>query len=385
MNHSKSIQYYLAQNGKAVGPYSSQEVERFLQSGQCKPSDLIWHEGITAWQPIAQIFPPKAEVVPPKAEPKIEPKATSTTQNSKEPGRNRIPTFLLSIVALLLLLLTLGIGWIGYGIYRAIEKVPGQGAPALNTQNIPAQTNTLKDIETTVQNGVSVGVSEVPRWLSEIALKALNPIGKVDALRYHIADLDGDNTPEVLVLAMSTPVAGMDFFNQVALVFRDKDTQVELADMILVGSKLSSQILLDTLKIEGNKFTASALGFGPDDAACCPSVRTQASFTLNGNKLFADKPSAVLAKEAAAFSSSAALVKKKIAAPDSVSNTIIPVPIPDTSLRKTTSSSSAAKSETKSEDSKTKTESTKPKAESPKPKADVPKSRTEETPKRTAN
>jgi hypothetical protein len=48
---------YVAKNQEKQGPYTSDEVRAKVATGEFTGSDLAWHEGVTDWQPLAQLLP----------------------------------------------------------------------------------------------------------------------------------------------------------------------------------------------------------------------------------------------------------------------------------------------------------------------------------------
>lgn len=49
------MQIYLARNNVQAGPYTLDELNRMLASGQVQPDDLIWHEGMSQWQSVGTV------------------------------------------------------------------------------------------------------------------------------------------------------------------------------------------------------------------------------------------------------------------------------------------------------------------------------------------
>lgn len=49
------MQIYLARNNEQAGPYTLEQVNSMLASGQVVLSDLAWHEGLDNWQPLGQL------------------------------------------------------------------------------------------------------------------------------------------------------------------------------------------------------------------------------------------------------------------------------------------------------------------------------------------
>lgn len=49
------MQIYLARNNEQAGPYSLEQVNQMLASGQVVLTDLAWHEGMSEWQPLGNL------------------------------------------------------------------------------------------------------------------------------------------------------------------------------------------------------------------------------------------------------------------------------------------------------------------------------------------
>lgn len=49
------MQIYLARNNEQAGPYTLEQLNRMLASGQVVLTDLAWHEGMANWQPLQQL------------------------------------------------------------------------------------------------------------------------------------------------------------------------------------------------------------------------------------------------------------------------------------------------------------------------------------------
>ena len=46
-------EWYLLRDGKRLGPFSDVDLDRFHSTKQLLPTDLLWHEGLSEWQPSA--------------------------------------------------------------------------------------------------------------------------------------------------------------------------------------------------------------------------------------------------------------------------------------------------------------------------------------------
>lgn len=64
------MSWYYASGGQQQGPVDDTQFEAMIQSGQIKPADLVWKEGMANWQPLSTVRPagtgvPPAAGVPP--------------------------------------------------------------------------------------------------------------------------------------------------------------------------------------------------------------------------------------------------------------------------------------------------------------------------------
>lgn len=70
-------QYHIARDGQQLGTYAEQDVQSGLASGSILPTDLLWTEGMTDWQPVGGRFSAgaQAEAVQPVFNPYAAPRA----------------------------------------------------------------------------------------------------------------------------------------------------------------------------------------------------------------------------------------------------------------------------------------------------------------------
>ncbi|HEY5328531.1 MAG TPA: DUF4339 domain-containing protein [Acidobacteriaceae bacterium] len=54
------MMYRIARNGQGFGPYSENDLLRYLASGQVLPTDLAQGEGMSEWLPVSELFPAAA-------------------------------------------------------------------------------------------------------------------------------------------------------------------------------------------------------------------------------------------------------------------------------------------------------------------------------------
>ena len=53
-----ALAWYLGRDGQQFGPVSDAEFRRLYESGQLKPTDLVWREGFAEWRPVSSMQPP---------------------------------------------------------------------------------------------------------------------------------------------------------------------------------------------------------------------------------------------------------------------------------------------------------------------------------------
>lgn len=66
----QTIEWYLARDGKQVGPVSDLELRKIVELGHLRPTDLVWRQGMPEWAPAARTFPQLAAPAPPPPPPK---------------------------------------------------------------------------------------------------------------------------------------------------------------------------------------------------------------------------------------------------------------------------------------------------------------------------
>lgn len=81
------MQIYLARNQEQAGPYSLEQVNSMLASGQVVLSDLAWHDGLDNWQPLGQLTHGRLHYSPTGVSPVS---SAPTSQNSQHPDSSPI-------------------------------------------------------------------------------------------------------------------------------------------------------------------------------------------------------------------------------------------------------------------------------------------------------
>jgi len=54
------MKIYLIKEGKEVGPFTPQQVQRWVMEGVVPPGNLAWREGLADWVPVSELLPKKA-------------------------------------------------------------------------------------------------------------------------------------------------------------------------------------------------------------------------------------------------------------------------------------------------------------------------------------
>lgn len=122
--------WFYAKGGQTNGPVSEGEFRNLINLGTVGPDDLVWKEGLPAWQPASTIpglvFPPTGRVPPPlvpSSEPTIPAVPATPLPRTPTPG---IPDYLpWSIAATLLCCLPAGIAAIYYSVKANSARTTG--------------------------------------------------------------------------------------------------------------------------------------------------------------------------------------------------------------------------------------------------------------------
>ncbi len=54
---NQAIEWYLAREGQQHGPINDTELQKVIEFGYLKPTDLVWRQGMADWAPAATILP----------------------------------------------------------------------------------------------------------------------------------------------------------------------------------------------------------------------------------------------------------------------------------------------------------------------------------------
>lgn len=74
--------WHVGRDGQTFGPYSLEQLKAGVDDGTLMPTDLLWHEGMTAWAPASEL----SEVWPPKPPPPLPATAPKATKDETAPN-----------------------------------------------------------------------------------------------------------------------------------------------------------------------------------------------------------------------------------------------------------------------------------------------------------
>jgi len=80
--YSAKIEWYLARDGQQHGPLSAIELDKFIELGHLKPTDLLWRVGFDDWRTATDVFPP----LPPKPQPQPPVQTAAPSLSVDAPG-----------------------------------------------------------------------------------------------------------------------------------------------------------------------------------------------------------------------------------------------------------------------------------------------------------
>jgi len=92
------MELYLHKNGEQVGPYTEEQISSSLTDGELSRDDIVWHEGLSEWQPLHTIFSLPEPVIPPAQMPQAPAKASGAEQPKSLFKKIRIGTSLAALI-----------------------------------------------------------------------------------------------------------------------------------------------------------------------------------------------------------------------------------------------------------------------------------------------
>jgi GYF domain 2 len=62
--NEQQIEWFLARDGRQTGPMTDHELQKIVELGHLRPTDLVWRQGFQDWMPAAKVFPPPPRPAP---------------------------------------------------------------------------------------------------------------------------------------------------------------------------------------------------------------------------------------------------------------------------------------------------------------------------------
>jgi hypothetical protein len=116
-----------------------------------------------------------------------------------------------------------------------------------------------------------------------------------DARKIIAGDLNGDGSPETVVLYTIEGQRGSNNYIQYVAVFERRKGQLAPIAHTAVGGKSYRSIELNS--VDKQRVNLDTLSYGPKDASCCPSIEGTTSYALVGRTLREQKPPANPARQ----------------------------------------------------------------------------------------
>ena len=104
-----------------------------------------------------------------------------------------------------------------------------------------------------------------------------------NARQIKLGDLDGDGTPETVVLYTIEGQSGSNTHVQYLAVFAMNGNRLVPVTWTEVGGK--SRRSMDLRSVDRKVITFDTISYAPEDPSCCPSIRGTTSYVLNGKAL----------------------------------------------------------------------------------------------------
>jgi Domain of unknown function (DUF4190)/GYF domain 2 len=90
------MQIHIARDGKQLGVFSLEEINRQLAAGTLSPSDQAWYEGAAAWAALSTV--PGVSAAVPANVPQISPAPVSSAPLTLPPARKTEPLAIMALV-----------------------------------------------------------------------------------------------------------------------------------------------------------------------------------------------------------------------------------------------------------------------------------------------
>ena len=96
-------------------------------------------------------------------------------------------------------------------------------------------------------------------------------------------DLNHDGTPDLAVLYTIEGQGGSNRYVQYLAVFVRSTAGLQPVARVVAGGKLERDI--DGISVHDNGVDLETMKYGPNDPACCPSIKGKTRYTLEGRSL----------------------------------------------------------------------------------------------------
>jgi hypothetical protein len=131
------MEMYLHRNGEQVGPFTQDQILSMITNGTLSRDDIVWHEGLTQWQPMHAVFSLSHPIAPPPL-----PRQPPRAQLCNQPPEVIIQKKLGCISKSLLVIGLLFVGLIGLSVLAIIA---GSAANKDSAAKRPQESRQTKD------------------------------------------------------------------------------------------------------------------------------------------------------------------------------------------------------------------------------------------------
>jgi len=267
---------HVDRNGERFGPYSLEEVNRYLAEGTLLPSDLGWYEGAENWAPLDQI-----EGIIAGAEP-----APTSLSAASGMGGKGSKTVMIAVGSVVL------IAAIAFGVMQLMKKDDeGTANKDENTPKTKQSGNTAKSKSPETTKTKQSENTSKPKPPDVDIFKAAGE-GNLTAVKQHIAagtnlnqrSPDGQNTPLIAAAASEKAGAAKALIEAKAdLNLQNKDGNTALHTAAFM---CHPEIVEALLKAGANKTIKSNVGATALDGAQAPWNLVKPVYDLLNGRLY---------------------------------------------------------------------------------------------------
>lgn len=188
------MEIFISRNNEKHGPYSLEQIQGFLASGQMQGSDHAWYEGVKGWVPLSQVpgvQMPKAGSVPPPPPPAAPAPVTHVVVNAP---KKKSPV-LMSCGGCLGLIVAIG------AISAVFGPKPGQSPaptarsaakPVGKSSAVSSSASSDNDIQEGEIKTVTVNGEKITVAMVDSKLYSISAVEKVSAIKGGFSDTQAD-------------------------------------------------------------------------------------------------------------------------------------------------------------------------------------------------